>query len=231
MKIASLVSGGVDSSVTIPLIKEMGYDPHLFYIEIGMKDDPNWIDCPAEEDIEIVTYIAKKYGCKMEIVSLQEDYWEKVISYTINAVKQGLTPNPDIMCNKLIKFGAFNEKYGNSFDLITTGHYATILTIDHEKYLGTAKDTFKDQTYFLGQITKKQLDKLMFPIGHLLKEEVRQKEEKLIIPISLSVMLAKSQVKLLNWKQKKSLEPIKGCGFIPLANAKDWDLVKDRGLL
>jgi len=175
MKIASLVSGGVDSSVTIPLIKEMGYDPHLFYIEIGMKDDPNWIDCPAEEDIEIVTYIAKKYGCKMEIVSLQEDYWEKVISYTINAVKQGLTPNPDIMCNKLIKFGAFNEKYGNNFDLITTGHYATILTIDHEKYLGTAKDTFKDQTYFLGQITKKQLDKLMFPIGHLLKEEVRQK--------------------------------------------------------
>jgi tRNA (5-methylaminomethyl-2-thiouridylate)-methyltransferase len=175
MKIASLVSGGVDSSVTIPLIKEMGYDPHLFYIEIGMKDDPNWIDCPAEEDIEIVTYIAKKYGCKMEIVSLQEDYWEKVISYTINAVKQGLTPNPDIMCNKLIKFGAFNEKYGNNFDFITTGHYATILTIDHEKYLGTAKDTFKDQTYFLGQITKKQLDKLMFPIGHLLKEEVRQK--------------------------------------------------------
>ena len=122
MKIASLVSGGVDSSVTIPLIKEMGYDPHLFYIEIGMKDDPNWIDCPAEEDIEIVTYIAKKYGCKMEIVSLQEDYWEKVISYTINAVKQGLTPNPDIMCNKLIKFGAFNEKYGNSFDPVSYTH-------------------------------------------------------------------------------------------------------------
>lgn len=94
MKIASLVSGGVDSSVTIPLIKEMGYDPHLFYIEIGMKDDPNWIDCPAEEDIEIVTYIAKKYGCKMEIVSLQEDYWEKVISYTIKRCKTRIDPEP-----------------------------------------------------------------------------------------------------------------------------------------
>lgn len=175
MKIASLVSGGVDSSVTIPLLKEMGYDPHIFYIQIGLKDDPNWVDCPAEEDMEIVTYLAKKYGCKMESVSLQNEYWDLVISYTINTVRSGLTPNPDIMCNKLIKFGAFNEKFGNEYDLISTGHYATTLNVDGEKYLGTAKDAFKDQTYFLGQISRQQLGKLIFPIGHLLKSEVRQK--------------------------------------------------------
>ncbi|NCC72060.1 MAG: tRNA 2-thiouridine(34) synthase MnmA [Sphingobacteriia bacterium] len=175
MTIAALVSGGVDSSVTIPLLKEMGFNPHIFYIQIGLKDDPAWVNCPAEEDEEIVSYIAAKYGCKLELVSLQEEYWERVIAYTISNVKSGQTPNPDIMCNKMIKFGAFEEKYGHDFDLISTGHYATTLTIEGEKYLGTAKDSFKDQTYFLGQISQQQLSKLIFPIGNLLKSEVRQK--------------------------------------------------------
>lgn len=181
MKIAALVSGGVDSSVTIPLLKEAGYDPHIFYIQIGLKDDPKWVNCPSEEDIEIVTYISKKYNCRFDIVSLQKEYWDLVISYTINTVKSGLTPNPDMMCNRLIKFGAFNEKFGNAFDLISTGHYANTLFLNGEKFLGTARDPVKDQTYFLGQITKAQLAKLIFPVGHLMKSEVRRKavEEKL----------------------------------------------------
>lgn len=174
MEVAALVSGGVDSSVTIPLLKEMGFDPHIFYIQIGLKDDPKWVDCPAEEDIEIVTFIARKYGCKLDLISLQAEYWDRVISYTINSVKSGLTPNPDMMCNKMIKFGAFEEKFGHEFDLISTGHYASTLMVGDEKYLGTAKDDFKDQTYFLGQISRQQLGKLIFPIGNLLKKEVRQ---------------------------------------------------------
>lgn len=174
MNIAALVSGGVDSSVMITKLKEQGYTPHIFYIKIGMEDEHGYIDCPSEEDIEITTYIAKKYGCPFDIVSLHDEYWENVVSYTIDAVKRGLTPNPDMMCNKLIKFGSFEQKWGKDFDKIATGHYATTTEIEDKIFLSTAKDHVKDQTYFLGQINYMQVSKLMFPIGNLLKSEVRE---------------------------------------------------------
>jgi tRNA-specific 2-thiouridylase len=173
MKIAALVSGGVDSSVVVHQLKEAGYDPVIFYIRIGMEDGNGYMDCPSEEDIEITTFIAKKYGCRMETVFLQEDYWGKVVGYTIDAVRRGLTPNPDMMCNKLIKFGVFEDKWGRDFDRIATGHYATTTEIDNKTFLSTAADRVKDQTYFLGQVDYLQVSKLMFPIGHLQKQEVR----------------------------------------------------------
>ncbi len=174
MNIAALVSGGVDSSVVVHQLKDAGYDPTIFYIRIGMEDKDGYIDCPSEEDIEITSYIAKKYGCRFEIVSLHEEYWENVVSYTIDAVKRGLTPNPDMMCNKLIKFGCFEQKWGKDFDKIATGHYATTTEINGKTFLSTAADKIKDQTYFLGQVDYMQVSRLMFPIGHLLKSEVRQ---------------------------------------------------------
>jgi tRNA-specific 2-thiouridylase len=173
MEIAALVSGGVDSSVVVHQLKEAGHDPVIFYIRIGMEEKDGYVDCPAEEDIEMVSFLAKKYGCRFEIVSLHEEYWEKVVSYTIDSVKRGLTPNPDVMCNRYIKFGCFEDRWGRDFDKIATGHYATTTEINGKTWLSTARDALKDQTDFLGQITNLQITKLMFPIGHLLKSEVR----------------------------------------------------------
>ena len=197
MTIAALVSGGVDSSVVVHLLKEQGYTPDIFYIRIGMEDEEGYIDCPAEEDIEITQWIAKKYGCRFEEVNLHKEYWDNVVSYTIESVRKGLTPNPDVMCNKLIKFGAFDDKRGHDYDRIATGHYARTEQVDSGQwtvdsgatqdggvqqgtdysspitFLATAKDPVKDQTDFLSQLSYKQIQKLMFPIGHLMKSEVR----------------------------------------------------------
>lgn len=173
MTIAALVSGGVDSSAVVHLLKEQGYDPALFYIRIGKEEEDGYTDCPAEEDIEIVTWLAQKYGCPFEVVDLHKEYWEKVVSYTIDTVRRGLTPNPDVMCNKLIKFGAFEDRCGKDFDRIATGHYATTDIVDGVQFLATAKDPLKDQTDFLSQLDSHQISKLMFPIGHLMKSEVR----------------------------------------------------------
>lgn len=172
MEIASLLSGGVDSSVVVHMLKEAGYNPTLFYIKIGMDDD-ELLHCTSEEDIEMASLIAHRYGCKLEVIDLHKDYWDNVVDYTIRKVKQGLTPNPDVMCNKLIKFGVFEQRVGHLFDKTATGHYATTTEINGKTYLSTAKDPVKDQTDFLAQIDHLQISKLMFPIGHLMKNEVR----------------------------------------------------------
>ena len=125
MSIAALVSGGVDSSVVVHLLCEQGIKPDIFYIRIGMEDEEGYIDCPAEEDIEITQFIAKRYGCRFEEVNLHREYWDNVVAYTIDSVRRGLTPNPDVMCNKLIKFGAFEQRRGHEYDWTATGHYAT----------------------------------------------------------------------------------------------------------
>jgi tRNA-specific 2-thiouridylase len=182
MQIAALVSGGVDSSVIVPLLKEQGYDPVIFYIQIGMENEPGFMDCPSEEDIEISTYIAKKYGCRFEIANLHEEYWNRVVNYTIDSVRQGFTPNPDVMCNRFIKFGSFEDKFGKDFDRIATGHYARRIDEDGMVYLGTAIDQKKDQTYFLGRITYPQLSKAMFPLADLHKKEVRKMAHDLNLP-------------------------------------------------
>lgn len=173
MNIAALLSGGVDSSVVVHLLCEAGYKPTLFYIKIGMDDD-ELLHCSSEEDIEMASLIAHKYGCKLEVVDLHKDYWDNVVDYTIRKVKLGLTPNPDVMCNKLIKFGVFEQRVGVGFDKTATGHYATTTEINGMTYLTTAKDPVKDQTDFLAQINHLQVSKLMFPIGHLMKSEVRE---------------------------------------------------------
>ena len=172
MRIAVLVSGGVDSSVVVHKLYKEGHDLSLFYIKIGGDNGED--DCSAEEDIEMCSLIAKKYSLPLQIVSLHEEYWDYVIGYTLENVRKGLTPNPDIMCNKIIKFGYFEERWGKGFDKTATGHYASIKEIDGKKFLATAKDAVKDQTDFLAGISTAQLSHLLFPLGELNKEEVRK---------------------------------------------------------
>ncbi|MDD3039234.1 tRNA 2-thiouridine(34) synthase MnmA [Bacteroides sp.] len=179
--IAALFSGGVDSSVVVHLLCEQGFKPQLFYIKIGM-DGAEYMDCSAEEDIELATATARKYGLSLEVVDLHREYWENVAAYAIDKIRKGLTPNPDVMCNKLIKFGCFEQRVGKDFDFTATGHYATTVLRDGKTWLGTAKDLVKDQTDFLAQIDYLQVSKLMFPIGGLMKQEVRDIAQKAGLP-------------------------------------------------
>lgn len=171
-RIAVLLSGGVDSSVVVYELAQKGLHPDCFYIKIGPDEDKEW-DCSSEEDLEMATAVARKYGCRLSVVDCHREYWERVTSYTMEKVRNGLTPNPDVMCNRLIKFGAFDEKAGRDYDLIATGHYARTEIVDGRKWLVTAPDPVKDQTDFLAQIYDWQLQKALFPIGHYVKDEVR----------------------------------------------------------
>lgn len=178
MRVANLVSGGVDSSVALFKIKEIGYHPTAFYLKIWMEEDIR--SCPWQEDLKFVKAICRKLDIPLEIVSMQKEYWSQIIKYTLESVKKGETPNPDVFCNNFIKFGLFDEKYGKEFDKIATGHYArtkeqeNLKTKKQEFFLQKAVDPAKDQVYFLSQLTSKQLTRCVFPVGDLRKEEVRR---------------------------------------------------------
>ena len=177
-RIAVLLSGGVDSSVVVYEFARLGLHPDCFYIKIGPEEEEAW-DCSSEEDLEMATAVAHKYGCNLEVIDCHREYWDQVTRYTMEKVRAGFTPNPDVMCNRLIKFGAFDEKRGHDYDLIATGHYART-EIDEAglKWLVTSPDPVKDQTDFLAQIYDWQLRKAIFPIGHYMKDEVRQIAER-----------------------------------------------------
>ncbi len=180
-RIAVLLSGGVDSSVVLYELVRQGLQPDCFYIKIGPEEEEEW-DCSSEEDLEMATAVSHKYGCRLEVIDCHREYWDQVTTYTMNKVRAGMTPNPDVMCNRLIKFGAFHEKRGHDYDLIATGHYAqkeqTLLQPLPLSWLCTSPDPVKDQTDFLAQIYDWQLAKALFPIGHMMKEEVRAIAER-----------------------------------------------------
>ncbi|MBN1479286.1 tRNA 2-thiouridine(34) synthase MnmA [candidate division KSB1 bacterium] len=175
MKIAVLASGGVDSTVAQFLLKEQGHDLTAFYLKVWMEDDTTWGECPWQEDLDYVFQIGQQLNIPVEVVSMQKEYWNRVVDYTIETVKSGATPNPDMMCNRLVKFGAFQEKFGHEFDKIATGHWAKLKNDVRERthlYLG--KDRFKDQTYFLSQMTCEQISHALFPLGDYTKPEIRE---------------------------------------------------------
>ncbi len=172
------MSGGVDSSVTAHLLKEQGYN----VIGIFMK---NWDDtdedgfCTATEDYEDVIAVANQIGIPYYAVNFEKEYWDKVFTYFLNEYKLGRTPNPDVMCNKEIKFKAFlDHAMRLGADFVATGHYARAVYEDGEHKLLRGVDTNKDQTYFLNQLSQDQIAKAMFPIGHMEKSEVRKIAEE-----------------------------------------------------
>jgi len=182
-KIALLLSGGVDSSVALHMLCQTGEKPDCFYIHIGPDENDSY-SCTSEEDIEMASAVAHKYGCKFEIVDLHKEYWDKVVTYTMDTVKKGYTPNPDVMCNTLIKFGAFYKKIGKNYDYIATGHYATRVGYgdpeNPEWWICPAKDPVKDQVDFIANINTffVPVHKLIFPVGNLMKDEVRKIAEE-----------------------------------------------------
>ena len=178
-RVAALLSGGVDSSVAVHLLAEAGIKPDLWYIQIGPDRDQTDFTCTIEEDLEMARAVAHKYGLPLQTIDLHNDYWERVVDYTIDRVGRGLTPNPDVMCNRLIKFGVFDERVGHDYDVIATGHYATTeFDSEGRTWLCTSPDPVKDQTDFLAQLETWQLEKACFPIGHLPKSEVRAIAER-----------------------------------------------------
>lgn len=178
MHIAVLVSGGVDSSVALRLLQDQGHQVTAFYLKIWLEDELAYLgECPWEQDLAYVRAVCEQTGVPLEVVSLQDAYWSRVVSYTIAEIKAGRTPNPDIMCNKRVKFGAFFEAISNhptKFDKVATGHYARVEEADGLTTLHAAPDVIKDQTYFLSGLSQEQLSKLLFPLGNLHKTEVRE---------------------------------------------------------
>lgn len=184
MKIAVLVSGGVDSSVALRLLQEEKHELTAFYLKIWLEDELSFLgECPWEEDLSYVRAVCEQVGVPLEVVPFQKEYWERVVAYTVNEVKDGRTPNPDMLCNAQIKFGAFYDFIADKgYDKIATGHYAQIEEHDGKALLLMSPDAIKDQTYFLSQLSQEQASKALFPIGKLEKCDVRKLAEKYCLP-------------------------------------------------
>jgi len=174
MKVAVLISGGVDSSVALQLLKNQGHDVTAFYLKIWLEDELSYLgDCPWEQDLAFVRQVCEQLEVPLEVVSLQKEYKDEVVAHTVAEVKAGRTPNPDILCNQRIKFGLFLDKIDPSFEKVASGHYAQVREKDGIVELFQSPDPIKDQTYFLSHLSQKQLQRVMFPIGHLQKSELR----------------------------------------------------------
>ncbi|MDR3609531.1 MAG: tRNA 2-thiouridine(34) synthase MnmA [Ignavibacteriaceae bacterium] len=183
MKIAVLLSGGVDSSVALNLLKKEGHDITAFYLKIWLQDEFSFLgDCPWEDDLNYAVGVCKLLNIPLEIMPLQTEYWETVVTYTIGEIKEGRTPNPDIFCNSLIKFGQFYDKIDDAFEKVASGHYAEVLNSDGEFLLKRSPDPIKDQTYFLAYLTQKQLSRALFPIGKYMKQEIRKFAHEFSLP-------------------------------------------------
>ena len=182
-KIIVGMSGGVDSSITAALLKDEGHDLSALFMKNWEEDDQD--DCSSKKDYEDAKRICKKLNIKLNSINFSDKYWDLVFKRFLLELENGFTPNPDIYCNKEIKFNYF-LKYALSLgaDKIATGHYAKIIEGNGQISLNMPKDKFKDQTYFLYMLNQEILKDLLFPLEDLNKNEVKSIAKDLDIPLS-----------------------------------------------
>ena len=199
LKVAVLLSGGVDSSVALTLLKAAGHDCVAFYLQIWFVEDfrNTWDACPWEDDLNVARGVCEHLDVPLEVVPLTNQYWDLVVKHSIEQISRGRTPNPDMLCNSRVKFGAFTDwletNRAGEFHRVASGHYAAMDRVQgiladtlhgddgmngtsrrHPCRLIMSGDARKDQTYFLAHLSQRQLAALTFPIGGLPKTQIRE---------------------------------------------------------
>ena len=180
------LSGGVDSAVAAALLVEQGHEVVGGYMKNWMNEEGIPGDCPWEQDIEDAHAVAKALGIEFRVIDLIDSYKEKIVEYLVNGYEEGLTPNPDVWCNREMKFGVFLDyALSQGFEAVGTGHYARrrVLSNGQAAVLRGA-DPNKDQSYFLSLMTSRQVEHARFPTGEMLKPEVREVARRFALPVA-----------------------------------------------
>jgi tRNA-specific 2-thiouridylase len=183
MKVLLALSGGVDSSVAALLLKEQGYAVTALYMKNWINEENVLGDCPWQSDIEDARAVCEHLKIEFRVVNFIREYRDRVVQYLVEGYRRGITPNPDVMCNREMKFGVLLD-YAKveGFEAVATGHYCRSAIQEGEKVLLEGVDKNKDQSYFLSLISPEQLDAALFPIGHLAKPEVRARARSAGLP-------------------------------------------------